>query len=303
MTKYTSLIERFTAKLQFAGRSRNTIKTYSLRLEKLDAWLRENHSVSIAAEESIASVRGAMLEEWQFFLRESGTGSAAEHSYVAAAKSFFGWAMDAGFVTQDPSKALTSVKVVSGEQVHLEWAQVERLFQAYRSRNEILDLCILGIGFTMGLRNSAICGLNIGDYTGNKLSYINKGGRRTSAYVPDFIGELLNRYISENRKGAGADEPLFVNNRKNRLATRDLLRMCHKAGKFIGVPELTAHAMRRSCLTRVSELQGIELAQSLANHSSRYTTERYVYQSKDNMQRLYEDMNLLDFSGNGGENT
>ena len=77
--------------------------------------------------------------------------------------------------------------------------------------------------------------------------------------------------------------------------------MCHKAGKFIGVPELTAHAMRRSCLTRVSELQGMELAQSLANHSSSYTTERYVYQSQNNMEKLYEEMNILNFDDEEGE--
>jgi len=302
MTKpVKSLIERFLDKLEFAGKSSNTISTYGLRLRKLNDWLAENHDAPIDTASGIAKVKGAMLEDWQYSLRESGKGQAAEHSYVAAAKSFFKWALDAGYINTDPSRALTAVKVVSKEQVHLEWSQVEHLFQAYRSRNEILDLCILGIGFTMGLRNSAICGLNIGDFTGTKLTYTNKGGRRVTAYVPEFIAELIKKYIAEFRSGASADEPLFVNIRKNRFSRRDLLRMCHKAGKFIGVPELTAHAMRRSCLTRVSELQGIELAQSLANHSSSYTTERYVYQSQNNMEKLYEDMNILNFDDEEGE--
>ena len=257
MTQSASLVKRFLDKLQFAGKSNNTIITYELRLKKLDEWLIENHGTSINTESGIANVKGAMLEDWQYFLRNSGKGSSAEHSYVAAAKSFFKWAVDAGYVTADPSRALTSVKVVSKEQVHLEWNQVEHLFQAYRSRNEILDLCILGIGFTMGLRNSAICGLNIEDFSGNKLTYTNKGGRRVTAYVPEFIADMIKRYIAEYRSGAAGDEPLFLNRRKNRFGRHDILNLCRRAGKFIGVPELTPHAMRRSCLTRVSELQGI----------------------------------------------
>lgn len=299
MTKYDTLIDRFLSKLEFAGKSINTISTYKLRLTKLDIWLMENCDMTINTEQGITRIRGADLEMWQYHLRESGTGTASEHSSIAAAKSFFKWAVDAGYITADPSRALISVKVVSKEQVHLEWEQVERLFQAYRSRNEILDLCILGIGFTMGLRNSAICNLNIEDFKDNKLTYTNKGGRRVTAYVPDFIAELIKKYIAESRLHAVPGDPLFINYRGNRFTRKDLLRKCHKAGQFIGVPELTVHAMRRSCLSRVSELQGIELAQSLANHSSQYTTERYVYQSRDNMERLYEDMNILKFDDEG----
>lgn len=292
-----SLIEAYINKLVHAERSVNTIKMYESRLRKLDSWLIEKHSLSIDNQDNLRDVTGLMLEDWQMELQDNGMTPATLHTYVAPVRAFFDWAHNATIIDRNPALAMMLVKVQRKEQVHLEWSQVERLMQAYRSRNEIRDMCIMGIGFTMGLRNSAICGLNIGDLNGNTLSYTNKGGARLTAYIPDFVLKMLNTYISESRKDAKPDEPLFINRLKRRITRADILNMMRRAGEFIGVPNLTAHAMRRSCLTRVQELNSIDMAQSIAAHQSSHTTERYVYQSEDNMRKLYEGMNILNFDG------
>lgn len=291
-----TMIESFINKYQHAGRSQNTIKSYEGRLNKLNNWLKENRSISLETQEDLKMVTGLMLEEWQMELQDSGMTPVAIYPYVAAVKAFFDWAYKATVVDRNPALAMIPPKIKRKEQVHLEWAQVERLMQVFRSRNETRDLCIMGIGFTMGLRNSAICGLNIDDVKSNTLVYTNKGGARLTAYIPEYLLGMINAYIRKERKDANPEDPLFLNARGNRITNKNILELMHKAGELIGVPELTVHAMRRSCLTRVSELNSIEMAQTIAAHQSSHTTERYVYQSEDNMRKLYEGMNILDFS-------
>ena len=289
------LIDSYINKLRHAGRSENTITLYHDRLKRLDAWLIKNHELSINNAEDMKMVTGLMLEDWQMELQDTGMKPATLHTYVAPIRAFFDWAYNGTVIDRNPAMAMITPKVQREEQSHLEWDQVERLMQSYRSRNEIRDMCIMGIGFTMALRNSAICALNIGDIKGNTLTYTNKGGARLTAYIPDFLLTMISSYIKTKRKDAQPDDPLFISTHGNRITRFDILRLMKKAGTYIGVPDLTAHAMRRSCLTRVQELNSIDVAQAMAAHQSSSTTKRYIYQSEDNMRKLYEGMNILDF--------
>ena len=289
------LIDSYINKLRHAGRSENTITAYYGKLRKLNAWLVDNHGLSLDNAEDLKQVTGLMLEEWQMELQDGGMTPATLHAYIAPARAFFAWAYNGTVIDRNPALAMIIPKVQREEQVHLEWSQVERLMQAYRSRNETRDMCIMGIGFTMGLRNGAICGLNIGDINGNTLTYTNKGGSRITAYIPDFLLSMIDSYIKTERETAAQEDPLFITTHGTRITRFDILRLMRKAGEYIGVPNLTAHAMRRSCLTRVQELNSIDMAQAMAAHQSSSTTQRYVYQSEDNMRKLYEGMNILDF--------
>lgn len=294
-----SLIERYIAHMEFAMRSDRTIDNYRRYIRKFDEWIRTKYGISCDNEEGIKQITGAMLEEYQLDVRESGCEPATENLKTISVNTFFKWAERVGIIDKNPGTAFVRVKVIPKEQPHLEWKQVEQLMQTYRSREQNRDMCILAIGFTMGLRASGIANLTIGDYNDGKLTYTNKGGARKTAYVPEFVRPLIAKYISEERSMAEADAPLFVSHSGKKMCRQDISEMCRKAGAQIGV-KMSAHAMRRSALTRASEIQGLEMAQTIAAHSSSRTTQRYIYQSAENMKAVYSQMNPLDFSSDEG---
>ena len=291
-----SIIQKYISKLRFSNKSELTIRQYEPRLRALDKYLSINCGTSIDSAVSIREVTGLMLEEWQQWLRDvKKAGSSTEAAFVAAIKSFFVWATNAGLVDRNPALSLISIHVVKREQPHLEWSDVEKLIEKYESRDRVRDVCILAIGFIMGLRVSAISGLNISDIGDKKLRYKNKGGAIVTAYIPDEIKILIDKHIKENRFGAGADEPLFVSREGTRITVRTIERMCDKAGLSVG-QKLTPHAMRRSCLSRIDEIAGTEMAQVVASHASKETTRGYIYGSEERMDELYSGMKIFSFN-------
>lgn len=294
-----SVVEKYIAHMKFAKKAIGTVDNYRRAINTFNKWLMENHNISCDDTEDIKKVNGAMLEEYQISIRESGCEPGTENGKIVPLNMFFGWAEKVGLIDRNPGTALVHVKVVPKEQPHLEWKQVEQLMQTYRSNEQSRDMCILAIGFTMGLRASGIAGLMMGDYHDGQLTYTNKGGARKTAYVPEFVCPLIDKYIAEKRNRAGEDSPLFVTHSGKPMTRQYIYEMCRRAGDQIGV-HMTAHAMRRSALTRASEIQGLEMAQAIAAHSSSRTTQRYIYQSAENMNTLYSQMNPLDFSNDEG---
>lgn len=287
-----SVFEMYLMKVRFKGCTKCTETTYRAQLDKFNKYMKEVHGIDVDTIEGVQSVTGLMLESWQMHVRETGVKPATEQVCVASVRAFFAWAVKAMIIERDPSVVLISLKIKHEEQPHLPWADVEKIMESYHSRNEIRDLCIMSVGFTMGLRSISMRELNIGDVFEDHITYRNKGGAIKTAYVPKPVMELVTEYITKYRKGAAAEDPLFISERGGRIQKAAVANIFHKAGELIGV-HLTPHASRRACLSRVSELGGIELAQSIAQHSSSKVTERYIYDSPEHMNKLYENMPLF----------
>jgi integrase len=125
-----------------------------------------------------------------------------------------------------------------------------------------------------------------------KLTFVNKGGATHTAFLAPEILNAIDRYIKEDRAEAKPEDPLFLSERGNRISVDAIEHLCKKCGKMIG-KNGTPHAMRRTCLTRVKEIEGMEMAQMFGAHSDAKMTKRYIYDTVEEMDKVYGRMGLF----------
>lgn len=286
------LLTRYIDKLKFKGCSECTVHTYTVNLDQFRTYIKDNFMLDAMELDDIKQVAGYMVEQWQLDLRNRKLSPSSEQLKVAVVRAYFTWLTKAQFIDRNPADILVNVKVTQEEHPHLSWSEVERVMELYHSRNTLRDYCIMSIAFTMGIRVSGIADLNIGDINGNTMTYTNKGGARKTAFIPDPVVDVLCQYIAARRAKADESEPLFVSERNDRIDTATIRNIFKKASDLIGT-KITPHGARRTCLSRINELQGLEMAQSIAAHTSDRVTKRYLYESAEHMRELYKDMPLF----------
>lgn len=158
------------------------------------------------------------------------------------------------------------------------------------------DLCILKLGFSTGLRVSAIVQIDLDDVdlVNNRIRVTEKGD--VDHYV--LIGENLKNQIKlwikdRNEYFCNVNtDALFVSQKKRRLSTDSVGKLMTKYTENITDKHVTPHVMRHSCATNLYSKTGdIYLCASQLNHKNIATTQRYAEISK---ARQKEAATLLD---------
>lgn len=158
------------------------------------------------------------------------------------------------------------------------------------------DMCLLKLGFSTGLRVSAIVQIDVDDIDlkHNQIRVTEKGDYDN--YV--MFGENLKRqimqwlkdreeYFSDSRSSA-----LFVSQRGSRLSHDMVAEMLTKYAHGATDKHVTPHVMRHSCATNLYEATGdIYLCAKQLNHKQVSTTQRYAELSKEKQKKA---ANILD---------
>ena len=159
------------------------------------------------------------------------------------------------------------------------------------------DLCILKLGFTTGLRLSAIVQIDIKDidFQHNQIRVVEKGDRVEYVMFGEQFKKQLMLWLEDREKyfEANNTDALFISLRGfNRLAPGGVQEMISKYSKHVTDKHVTPHVMRHSCATNLYEKTGdIYLCASQLHHRNVATTQRYAEISKS---RKKEATNILD---------
>jgi integrase/recombinase XerD len=163
---------------------------------------------------------------------------------------------------------------------------VDALLGALRtSRDRAMVLAML-LG---GLRRCEVLGLRLGDVNpGERRLFIarGKGGRQRIVPVSTRFFGALGDYLELERPAAAATEACFVVLKGPRrglaLSPAGLDQVLDGARARAGLPRLTCHQLRHSCLTRLRE-QGmaLEAVQAQAGHASIESTRIYLHLAND----------------------
>lgn len=161
----------------------------------------------------------------------------------------------------------------------------------HSTRRQIRDSALLELLFSTGMRVSEVVAANLIhlDMTRLVISVRGKGNReREIPIVCDGLREILTRHISERRnQGAEPDDPLFVNQRGNRLSDQSIRAILRGHGAAIGAQRITPHMLRHTVATLLLE-DGVDLRhiQRLLGHSSITTTTIYVQVSERSQRQV-----------------
>lgn len=158
------------------------------------------------------------------------------------------------------------------------------------------DLCMLKIGFGIGLRASAIVQIDINDIdlSHNRIRVTEKGDRDSYVMFGDNIKQQLNLWLQDRQKYFGHYDTnaLFVSQMGKRISTLRLSELLTKYSVGATEKHVTPHVMRHSCATNLYEKTGdIYLCAMQLNHKNVTTTQRYAEISNS---RQREAANILD---------
>lgn len=158
------------------------------------------------------------------------------------------------------------------------------------------DLCILKLGFSTGLRASAIMQMDIDDidFANGQIRVTEKGDYDQYIMFGDNLKSQLLLWLEDRSKYFGKPETnaLFLSRSGDRIKPTSFNDMFKKYGKAVPNKKITPHVMRHSCATNLYEQTGdIYLCARQLNHKNVSTTQRYAEISKEKQRSA---ANILD---------
>lgn len=148
------------------------------------------------------------------------------------------------------------------------------------------DLCVLKLGFSTGLRVSAIIQIDIDDidFAHNQIRITEKGDYDDYVFFGDNLKNQLQLWLQDREKYFGDIDTnaLFVSRNHNRMSDDMVAHMLQKYAQGITDKKVTPHVMRHSCATNLYEKTGdIYLCSKQLRHKNVTTTQRYAELSKE----------------------
>lgn len=158
------------------------------------------------------------------------------------------------------------------------------------------DLCLLKLGFSTGLRVSAIVQIDINDIDlkHNQIRVTEKGDYDNYVMFGNNLKTQIISWLNDREKYFSGynTQALFVSQRGQRISDDMVAEMLKKYSKGVTDKHVTPHVMRHSCATNLYEATGdIYLCSKQLNHKNVSTTMRYAELSKEKQKKA---ANLLD---------
>ena len=158
------------------------------------------------------------------------------------------------------------------------------------------DLCILKLGFSTGLRVSALVQIDINDidFNNNQIKVTEKGDYDNYVMFGDNLKAQLMAWLDDREKyfSNSCTDALFVSVRGTRLSHDMVDVVFKKYAKGVTDKKVHPHVMRHSCATNLYEKTGdIYLCAKQLNHKNVSTTQRYAELSTERQKHA---ANVLD---------
>ena len=158
------------------------------------------------------------------------------------------------------------------------------------------DLCWLKLGFSTGLRVSAIVQIDIDDidFENNQIRVTEKGDYDEYVMFGENMKEQIKLCIMDREKISDniSTNALFVSQLGQRFSAKQLAKQLTQYAGNVTNKKVTPHVMRHSCATNLYEKTGdIYLCSKQLHHKNVSTTERYAELSKSKQR---EATNILD---------
>ncbi len=230
-------------------------------------------------------------------LFQQGVSRASAARKLAAIRTFARWLRREGIIEQDPSALAASPKREQTIPAHLSIDEMNRLLEMPDRGTPLgrRDQAILELFYASGLRLSELVGLDLDDLNLNArvVRVLGKGRKERLVPLNQTAADAIRAYMADRAqmvrldgagraggaRGRGAEHPLFVNYRGQRLGARSIHRLVRKyvamcSARFGISPHALRHSFATHLLERGADLRGI---QEMLGHARLSTTQRYTH--------------------------
>jgi integrase/recombinase XerD len=273
-----------------AGNSANTVEAYLRDLRRL---------AQFAASKGVrgpADVTRANLRDFVFLLKDLGLSPATIRRHVSAIRTYFGFVVGEGRLTEDPSDRLESPQRWRTLPDTLTVREVEAMLGA-PSLDEPLawrDRALLELAYGAGLRVSELCGLELNGLLLDEglVRVFGKGGKER--LVPIGRGTIgpVSVYLSVLRptldRGRTSSRVL-LNARGEPLSRVGAWGVVKRCAERAGVQKrVTPHTLRHSFATHLLE-GGADLraVQEMLGHADLSTTQIYTHVDREYLRTVH----------------
>lgn len=227
----------------------------------------------------------------------SSLASSTVHRKIAAVEKYFDFLIDTDVITINPAAKIKNVKIKNKEKLPLNEDEIKAMLEVCSNKRQKAMVYMLG---ATGLRISELTGLTIEQYKNrinNKIIVNGKGDKDNVININQKIAEIVDDYIDDMRSAYPAmanSKYLFPSFKGNQMATCSFDASLKSIAKRAGIANwqsVSAHTFRHSFATiLLNNNVGIDVIQTLMNHSNIQTTRRYA---KTNENRLIAAVNTI----------
>jgi integrase/recombinase XerC len=324
------LAEQFLAMLRDErGAGEHTLRAYSREVRGFAAWLSET-----LGDVDVRAVEHTHIRAYMGVLYERGLTKASVARALAAVRSWFKWMARAGVVESNPALLVSTPKLPKHLPRVPGMEELGRVLDSLeqgsgireqglgksKSKKRVLrdaqddkamgaawperDRVIFELLYGCGIRNSELCGLDMGAvlWREDAVRVFGKGKKERLVPLGDAAAEAVRAYMPGRqalleRAGKGklvADGPLLVNATGRgvcRLTTRSVGRIVKSIALSRGLaadvhPHTLRHAFGTHMLEEGADLRAI---QEMLGHERLSTTQRYTQLTVGQVQRVYDE--------------
>ena len=257
------------------GVSPNTLVAYRNDLNQLTEYLETSHPEDNFGWEEVV---GEIMTSYLLRLHDRGYSDTTRARKVASAKSLFGYLLDEGVISKDPTENLSSPRIGRSLPEALTVEEVEELLRSV-SRGDTPDVKrdqgMLELLYASGLRVTELVSLDIDDVNleqGSVRCY-GKGAKERVIPIHQNAVDVIKVYLADGRphiSNQKSGPSLFLNRRGERLTRQGFWLILKGHAKRAGIEKkITPHTLRHSFATHL--LRGgapLRHVQELLGHAS-----------------------------------
>ena len=281
------------------GRSQNTIRNYSLYLERF---------IEFAGDIEVVKITSEMIRRYRLWLnRYKNDNDGKELSiltqsyHLIALRSFLTYLSRRDIPSLSADKIILP-KTVRKQVTFLQYDEVVNLIDniPLDSEQGLRDRAIIELLFSSGLRVSELVNLNRDHINLKRREFMvrGKGQKDRPVFVSQHAAEHVENYLQARQDSLPA---LFLSYSRRstkptmsgdyrRLSARSIQRMISHYARLAGITKhVSPHTMRHSFATDLL-MNGADLrsVQSLLGHSSISTTQVYTHVTDQHLKDIHE---------------
>lgn len=281
------------------GRSQNTIRNYSLYLERF---------IEFAGDIEVVKITSEMIRRYRLWLnryKNDNDGkelSILTQSYHLIALRGFLTYLSRRDIPSLPADKIILPKTVRKQVTFLQYDEVVNLIDniPLDSEQGLRDRAIIELLFSSGLRVSELVNLNRDHINLKRREFMvrGKGQKDRPVFVSQHAAEQVENYLQARQDNLPA---LFLSYSRRstkptmsgdyrRLSARSIQRMISHYARLAGITKhVSPHTMRHSFATDLL-MNGADLrsVQSLLGHSSISTTQVYTHVTDQHLKDIHE---------------
>ncbi|MEG2172178.1 MAG: site-specific tyrosine recombinase XerD [Desulfovibrionaceae bacterium] len=272
------------------GLSLHTVNAYELDIKQFFTFLTE-----LGPDSPPQAVDEALLFLHLAWLRKRGQSGRSLARHLSALRGFFAFALEEGWVRENPAVLLENPKLPSMLPEVLSREEMEHVLSCpdVHDRLGFRDRCMLELLYAAGLRVSEICTLRIGqvDMQRGLVRVFGKGSKERMVPIHNLMCGLLDEYTRLWRpQFTPLDNSLFVNRSGRALSRQYVWKMIKKYVMLAHIHRnISPHTFRHSFATHLLE-GGADLrsVQLLLGHADISATEIYTHVQGARLKMLHQ---------------